>query len=232
MSQKTPYIKGTLQSKLRFTLELNNTKTVLNQTSLGGVLCWSGKPFSVARGISCPVALVIGADGTIPYGPALNFIVDAGASRAGTQRPAEKLEETRKLLLLAWQYHVAEACTDAVRRQDTELLGADLGQWLSGHGFSLVDGESTEGDRYVYGLLGVSQDIVCLAEHHGWSLVPDFSEIVAKRVPRNFARVCEGDWDAASATIAATNNLTSGEVAAMQYRGLRFARCGERRAVG
>lgn len=229
MSQRTPYVKGSLASKLRFTLEVNDTKTVLNQTSIGGQLCWAGRPFSETHAVTCPVALIIGADGTIPYGPALNFIVDGGRPRSGPQRQRDKLEETRKLLLLGWQFHVSQVCTDSVRAEDSDSIGRELGEWLSARGFTVMEGPATAEDREFYALLGVSQEIVNLADHHGWALVPNFRELVAVRVPQNFATLVEGEWDAISATIAVTNQLDAGEVAALVRKGYRFARCGERR---
>lgn len=225
MSQKSPYVKGTLASKTRFSLEVNGVLVVLNQTTLGGRLCWAGRPYSKSTGRVCPVSLIIADDGTMPYGPALNFLVDGGKAGQWASRDKERLDTIRKQVLLGWQFHVSQSCSEEVRASQLAEIGTDLGEWLSSRGFAVVDSKATQEDHDMYALLGIPYEIVNLSEHHGWTLVPNLPAIVGTRVPPKYAEVGEGAWDTDSDVIASTNQLTAGEVEAMKRSNLCFVRC-------
>jgi len=227
---RTPYFMGTESSPIRFTIEVNNTRTILVQTKIGEELCWLGRPHSLETDEICKVALVIGANGSIPYGPALNFIVDGGVSKRGAQRTKEQYDVTRQLLQRAFMHHVTSFYTTEQRESDWEELGTDLGAWLFTKGFSVVTGETTEEDVRFYELFQLEQEVVSLLQHHKLVAIPLFEKLFSSRVPASFARVVEGDWDQTSASISITNRLTLGEVSAMKLAGKKFERVSQRKA--
>lgn len=224
---RTPYFVGTESSPIRFTVELNNTKTILVQTKIGDELAWLGRPFSIETGEFCKVALVIGANGSIPYGPALNFIVDGGVAKRGSARTKEQYDMCRQLLQKAFMHHVTAFYTDEQRAADLEELGVDLSTWLHSRGFTVVTGDTTEEDMAMYELLGVDSELVGILMHHNLVALPFFGKLLAGRVPSSFATVVEGAWDQFSASIAVTNRLTMGEVAAMKMSNRKFVRTSE-----
>jgi hypothetical protein len=224
---RTPYFLATESSPVRFTIEFNGTKTILVQTRIGDELAWIGRPFSTESDDFCKVSLVIGANGSIPYGPALNFIVDGGNPKRGAVRTKEQYDISRQMLQKAFMHHVTAFYTVEQREADLEELGVDLSTWLHNRGFSVVTGETTEEDMAMYELLGMESELVGILMHHKLVALPFFGKLLAGRVPPSFATIVEGEWDQFSSSIAVTNHLTMGEVAAMKMSGKKFMRTSE-----
>lgn len=217
------YIKASKSSPVRFTLRINDTTTDMVQATIGGNLVWIGRPMS-ATGEEAKVALIIDDECRVPYGPALNFIVDNGVRGAAHRRTKERTDLVRAQIQSAVAYHLAFFYDEARREKDIELLGIDLGAWLSACGYTLIAEPATELDREVFSLLGLNAEIVAILDHYGWTVTPNLDALFNQRVPPSFATVADGAWDAFSASVIVSNNVTYGEAQALQKLGKCFKR--------
>ena len=228
---RAPYFVGTESSPIRFSIEVNNTKTILVQTKIGEELAWVGRPFSTDSDDMCKVALVIGANGSIPYGPALNFIVDGGSPKKGAMRTKEQYDAARQMLQRGFMHHVTAFYSAEQREADWQELGEDLGNWLAQRGFTVVTGSPSDVDTMQYALLGLDAELVSLLNFHGLVAMPNFERLLSQKVPQGFAQIVEGVWEQTSEAIAVTNRLTAGEVTAMKLCGKRFERVSQKKAA-
>ena len=203
------------------TVEFNGTTTKLAKEITGRDQ--SGKPTSVKYvghpvgpdGRACRFGMSIETNGFVRGSGAMNFIAQGGWSR-GTSKPnsTEKHEARQKFI----QGFIFSALMFQGSETDQEMR--DLIEKETGT--KVVDGEITEKDRELYGLLGIKAYLVKLAETRNIRFEPDLKSYISRSVQPTYAKVVEGEWDEESDEVALTSALTQAHVQLLKGAKLKF----------
>ena len=201
-------------------VEFNNTTTKLMKQVVESK---DGKPTEIRYvgtpvgpdGRRCRFSMSIETNGYVRGSAAMNFIAAGGWGRNTVKPNEEAKRESRTKFVQGFIF-------SAMMHQGADNSSEMKTVIERETGLKVVEGEITQEDRNLYGLLGVKAYLVSLVASRGLRFEVDIKSYIGKSVQPSYASVISGEWDEESDEVALTSALTEAHVQLLVKAGLKF----------